>query len=32
MPFRYIGTAPNDMKIRLFIAPNGRIISAFPLY
>ncbi|WP_410985423.1 EndoU domain-containing protein [Bacillus cereus] len=29
---RYIGTAPNGMKIRLFIAPNGRIISAFPLY
>lgn len=29
---RYIGTAPNGMKIRLFIASNGRIISAFPLY
>ncbi|CAM4079323.1 hypothetical protein BAPA111461_17245 [Bacillus paramycoides] len=29
---RYIGTAPNGMKIRLFIDSNGRIISAFPLY
>ncbi|WP_242274553.1 EndoU domain-containing protein [Bacillus cereus group sp. BfR-BA-01310] len=26
------GTAPNGMKIRLFIASNGRIISAFPIY
>ncbi|MEY8348281.1 EndoU domain-containing protein, partial [Bacillus cereus] len=29
---RYIGTAPNGMKIRLFVDSNGRIISAFPLY